>query len=205
MKPIIVGISGATGIAYGIRALALLRELDIETHLVLSTGAKMTIHEVGMTIPEVEALATHVHHQENLGASISSGSFRTAGMMVMPCSMRCLAAVALAAPYNLLTRAADVTLKERRRLVLLTREAPLNQGHIQNMLTATQMGAVIYPPVPALYSRPQSIEEMIDYTVMRVFDLFEIEAPLQLPRWSGMGDLTKPLTNAARQQMQEIA
>lgn len=198
MRPIIVGISGATGIAYGVRALAMFRELGVETHLVLSTGAKMTVHEAGMSIPQIEALATHVHSQENFGASISSGSFRTAGMMIMPCSMRCLAAVALGAPYNLLTRAADVTLKERRRLVLLTREAPLNQAHIQNMLTATQMGAVVYPPVPALYSRPQSVEEMIDFTVMRVFDLFDIEAPVNLPRWSGMGDLTKPLVAAVK-------
>ncbi|MFT4113939.1 UbiX family flavin prenyltransferase [Silvibacterium sp.] len=192
MKPIIVGISGATGIAYGVRALAMLRELKIETHLVLSVGAKMTVNEVGMTTQQIESLATHVHHQENFGASIASGSFRTAGMMVMPCSMRTLAAVAQANPYNLLTRAADVTLKERRRLVLLARETPLNQAHIQNMLSATQMGAVIFPPVPALYSRPSSIEEMIDYTVMRVFDLFEIEAPVRLPRWSGMADLTRP-------------
>ncbi|MDE1178287.1 MAG: UbiX family flavin prenyltransferase [Edaphobacter sp.] len=198
MKPIVVGISGATGIAYGVRALAMLRELRVETHLVLSTGAKMTVYEAGMTTEQIESLATHVHNQENFGASISSGSFKTAGMMIMPCSMRCLAAVALASPYNLLTRAADVTLKERRRLVLLTREAPLNQAHIQNMLTATQMGAVIYPPVPALYSRPQSIEEMIDFTVMRVFDLFDIEAPVNLPRWSGMGDLTRPLAAAAK-------
>jgi 4-hydroxy-3-polyprenylbenzoate decarboxylase len=193
MRPIIVGISGASGIAYGIRALAMLRELDIETHFVLSAGAKMIVNEVGMSAKEIEALATHVHNQENFGASISSGSFRTAGMMVMPCSMRCLAAIAQAAPYNLLTRAADVTLKERRRLVLLARETPLNQAHIQNMLIATQMGAVIYPPVPALYARPASIEEMIDFTVMRVFDLFEIDAPVNLPRWSGMPDLTKPL------------
>lgn len=197
MKPIIVGISGATGIAYGIRALEMLRALEIETHLVLSVGAKMTVYEAGMTIAQIEALATHVHNQENFGATISSGSFRTAGMMVMPCSMRCLAAVALGAPYNLLTRAADVTLKERRRLVLLAREAPLNQAHIQNMLSATQMGAVIYPPVPALYSRPQTIEEMIDFTVMRVLDLFDIDAPVNLPRWSGMGDLTKPLRTLA--------
>jgi flavin prenyltransferase len=153
MKPIVVGISGATGIAYGVRALAMLRELGIETHVVISTGAKMTVHEVGMTVAQVEALATHVHKEANFGASISSGSFRTAGMMIMPCSMRCLAAVAQAAPYNLLTRAADVTLKERRRLVLLTREAPLNEAHIRNILTATKMGAVVYPPVPALYTR----------------------------------------------------
>jgi 4-hydroxy-3-polyprenylbenzoate decarboxylase len=198
MRPIIIGISGATGIAYGVRALAMLRELEVETHLVLSTGAKMTVNEVGMTVAQVEAMATHVYNQENVGASIASGSFRTAGMMILPCSMRCLAAVAQAAPYNLLTRAADVALKERRRLVLMARETPLNQAHIQNMLSATQMGAVIFPPVPALYGRPQSIEEMIDYTVMRVFDLFDIEAPVQLPRWSGMGDLTKPLLSAAR-------
>jgi 4-hydroxy-3-polyprenylbenzoate decarboxylase len=198
MKPIIVGIAGATGIAYGIRALAMLRDLDVETHLVISTGAKMTVHEAGMTIGQIEALATHVHNQKNLGALISSGSFRTAGMMIMPCSMRCLAAVAQAAPYNLLTRAADVTLKERRRLVLLARETPLNQAHIQNMLAATQMGAVIFPPVPALYSRPQSIEEMVDFTVMRVFDLFDIEAPVALPRWSGMSDLTRPLAASVR-------
>ncbi|SEC42201.1 UbiX family flavin prenyltransferase [Terriglobus roseus] len=190
MRPIIVGISGATGIAYGVRALSLLRDLGVETHLVISSGAKMTVHETGVTVAEVESLATHVHHHENLGATLSSGSFRTAGMMVMPCSMRSLAAIAHAAPYNLLTRAADVTLKERRRLVLLTREAPLNQAHLQNMLLATQMGAVIYPPVPALYSRPQSIEEMIDYTVMRVFDLFDIEAPVDLPRWAGMASLS---------------
>ena len=169
----IVGISGAAGIAYGIRELQMLRTLHIETHLVLASGARLRAHRSEMSMEKIEALATQHHHEAELAAVISSGSSRTAGMM--PCSMRTLAAVAHGAPSKLLTRAAHVTLKERSRLVLLTRESPLNQVHPQNMLAVTQMGGVIFPPVPVLYSKPETIEEMIDFTVMSVFNLFDID------------------------------
>jgi 4-hydroxy-3-polyprenylbenzoate decarboxylase len=183
---LIVGISGASGIAYGVRLLELLRRTQIETHLVVSKAAQITLaSESGHRIPEIQALADVVHSANNIGASISSGSFRTRGMIVAPCSMRTLAEIANGTSSTLLTRAADVVLKERRRLVLLARETPLHLGHLRNMTAVTEMGAIVYPPVPALYAKPNTIEEMIGHTLGRVLDLFDIEIG-KVHRWTGM-------------------
>lgn len=183
-KRIIIGISGATGFAYGIKALTLLKPLDIETHLVISKAAHMTCsYEVpNMNIKQIEALADKVYSINNIGAAIASGSYKTMGMLVAPCSMRSLSAIANSLSDNLLTRAADVVLKERRRLVLMVREAPLHLGHIKNMEAVTLMGGVIFPPVPALYQRIDSIDDMITHSVARALDLFDIDIPA-LPRW----------------------
>ncbi|MGN6548718.1 MAG: UbiX family flavin prenyltransferase [Pararhizobium sp.] len=187
-RPLIVGISGASGVIYGIRMLEVLRDLDIETHLVLSKSGEVTIaHETDRKIADIKALATHVHAQSDIGASISSGSFRTRGMVVAPCSMKSMAELAAGTTSGLLTRAADVVLKERRRLVLMTRETPLHTGHLRAMTQLSEMGAIIAPPVPAFYSRPESLEDMIDHTVGRVLDLFEIDAKL-VKRWKSPTD-----------------
>jgi 4-hydroxy-3-polyprenylbenzoate decarboxylase len=181
--PIIVGISGASGVIYGIRMLEVLRDLDIETHLVLSKSGEITIaHETDRKIADVKALATEVHPQADIGASISSGSFRTRGMIVAPCSIRSMSEIATGVTSGLLTRAADVVLKERRRLVLMVRETPLHTGHLRTMASLSEMGAIVAPPVPAFYARPQSLEEMVDHTVGRMLDLFEIETSL-VKRW----------------------
>jgi 4-hydroxy-3-polyprenylbenzoate decarboxylase len=184
-KRIIVGISGASGSIYGLRLLEKLRAQDVELHLVISKGAKMTLPETGKTLKDVEQLADVVHHEDNFGATISSGSFKTDGMIVAPCSMRSLAAIAHGAPYNLLTRAADVVLKERRRLVLLTRETPLTLAHIRNMESVTLMGGVIYPPIPAFYHQPKDINELVDFTLSRALDLFGFDDPA-IKRWEGL-------------------
>ena len=156
-RRLIVGISGASGIAYGVRLLELLRNTEIETHLVLSKAAHITLaSELDRKISEIHALAAFVHPANDIGASISSGSFRTIGMIVAPCSMRTLAEIANGMSSTLLTRAADVVLKERRRLVLLVRETPLHLGHLRNMTAVTEMGAIVYPPVPALYAKPKT-------------------------------------------------
>ncbi len=182
-RRIIVGISGASGFQYGVKALQLLRPMEIEVHLVVSKGAQMTRQlETSTSLEELEALADVVHPINNLGASISSGSFQTLGMLVAPCSMHSLAAIAHCLSNNLLTRAADVVLKERRRLVLLARETPLNLGHLRNMQAVTEMGGIIFPPVPALYQRPQSVDEIITHSVSRALDLFGLDVP-GLPRW----------------------
>ena len=182
-RRIIVGISGASGFQYGVKALQLLRPMEIEVHLVVSKGAQMTRQlETSTSLEELEALADVVHPINNLGASISSGSFQTLGMLVAPCSMHSLAAIAHCLSNNLLTRAADVVLKERRRLVLLARETPLNLGHLRNMQAVTEMGGIIFPPVPALYQRPQSVDEIITRSVSRALDLFGLDVP-GLPRW----------------------
>lgn len=184
---LIVGISGASGAAYGIRILQVLQGSGIETHLVMSESAKLTLAtETDLTVREVEALATEVHHARNIGATISSGSFKTMGMVVAPCSIRSLSEIAYGNTSGLLTRAADVVLKERRRLVLMVRETPLHHGHLKAMLQASENGAVIMPPVPALYARPQNLEEMIGHTVGRCLDLFEIDTSL-VTRWAGVG------------------
>ena len=173
---LIVGISGASGVIYGIRLLELLRDAGVETHLVMSHAAEVTVaYETRHKIAEVRALATTVHGIADIAASISSGSFRTAGMIIAPCSMRSLAEVVSGVSSTLLTRAADVVLKERRRLVLLTRESPLHLGHLRNMVAATEMGAIIAPPVPAFYAKPASLEDMIDHTIGRLLDMFDIE------------------------------
>jgi 4-hydroxy-3-polyprenylbenzoate decarboxylase len=182
-RRVVVGISGATGVVYGIRALEMLRELDVETHLVVSRAAEMTrAYETDLTRERLHSLAYRVHGINDIGASISSGSFRTIGMLVAPCSVKTLAEIANGTTTTLLSRAADVVLKERRRLVLMVREAPLHAGHLRNMLAATELGAIIYPPVPAFYTKPKSITEIVDYTVGRALDSLGIEVP-GMPRW----------------------
>ena len=187
-KPIIIGITGASGTIYGIRLLEKLRTLKIETHLVMSDASKMTLRaETDCKIVDVTKLASYVHHQKNIGALIASGSFITAGMIIAPCSMHTLSEIAAGISSNLLTRAADVVLKERRRLVLLTRETPLHAGHIRAMAHATENGAIIMPPVPAFYARPKTLDEMIDHTVMRCLDLFGIHVDGE-KRWEGFAN-----------------
>ena len=190
MKPrLVVGISGASGVVYGIRLLELLRPTVIETHLVMSRSAKVTLtQELDIGVAEVSALAKVVHQFDNIGASISSGSFRTLGMVIAPCSMRSLAEIASGVTSSLVTRAADVVLKERRRLVLIVREAPLHLGHLRSMTAATEMGAIVYPPVPAFYARPENLEQMVDHTLGRVLDLFDIETRA-VSRWGGLNSI----------------
>ena len=186
-RRLIVGISGASGIVYGVRILQVLQHSGIETHLVMSDSARMTLAtELDMSVKEVEALASEVHNAKNIGATISSGSFKTMGMVVAPCSIKSLSEIAYGMTSGLLSRAADVVLKERRRLVLLIRETPLHSGHLRPMLQASENGAILMPPVPALYARPQSIDDMVNHTVGRCLDLFDIETDL-VKRWSGMG------------------
>ena len=184
-KRIIVGISGASGIVYGVRALQLLRDCQVETHLVMSKSAEMTLrHEMDMSLKELQALASEVHPVKNVGATIASGSFLTAGMLVAPCSVRTMGEIATGVTSTLLTRAADVVLKERRRLVLMVRETPLHSGHLHTMARLSDMGAVIAPPVPAFYARPASIDQMVTQSVGRVLDLFDLALP-QVERWQG--------------------
>ena len=186
-RRLIVGISGASGAIYGIRILQALQGSDIETHLVMSESARITLAaESQTTAAQVEALASEVHHVRNVGATVASGSFKTMGMVIAPCSVRTLSEVAWGGTSSLLTRAADVVLKERRRLVLMLRESPLHAGHIQSMLQATNNGAIIMPPVPAFYARPQSIDDIVNHSVGRVLDLFDIETDL-VQRWAGLG------------------
>jgi 4-hydroxy-3-polyprenylbenzoate decarboxylase/2,5-furandicarboxylate decarboxylase 2 len=187
-KRLIVAITGASGTIYGVRLLQLLRALpDWETHLVMSaSGALTASQEVDMKRTEIEALADVVHHVKDIGATVSSGSFRTAGMVIAPCSMKTLASVAHGLADNLVSRAADVILKERRRLVLMARETPFNLAHLRNMTAVTEMGGIVFPPVPAFYARPASIEEMVDHTVGRVLDLFDIEHHDLVRRWEGL-------------------
>lgn len=182
-KRMIVGISGASGFQYGVKTLELLKKLDVEIHLVVSKGAEKTCQlETNYRLDDIFAMADVVHPINNLGAAISSGSFKTQGMIITPCSMRTLGAIAHCMTDNLLTRAADVVLKERRRLVLLARETPLNLGHIRNMATVTEMGGIIFPPVPAFYQRPQTVEEIVTHSVNRALDLFDLNIK-DLPRW----------------------
>jgi 2,5-furandicarboxylate decarboxylase 2 len=188
MNRLIIGISGASGVIYGVRLLEVLSKTPgWETDLVISPSAVITLaQELDMQRSQVEALATRVHSIRDIGASIASGSARSAGMVIAPCSMHTLAGIAHALSDNLLMRAADVVLKERRRLVLLTRETPLNLAHLRNMVAVTEMGAVVCPPVPAFYTRPQTIEQMVDHTVGRTLDLFDIAHDGLLTRWDGM-------------------
>ncbi|RPD83779.1 UbiX family flavin prenyltransferase [Neisseria weixii] len=185
-RRLIIGISGASGFQYGYNALKILQNLSgIETHLVVSKGADMTrALETPYSKEEVMAMADVVHPIGNLGAAISSGSFRTAGMLVAPCSMRSLAAIAHGDNNNLLTRAADVVLKERRRLVLMVRESPLNLAHLDNMKRVTEMGGIIFPPVPAFYQQPQSVDDIVTHSVGRALEMFDLEIP-DLPHWNG--------------------
>ncbi len=186
MRRLVVGLAGASGVAYGIRILEVLRDMpDIETHLVVSGGAQRTIElETDFEREYVEGLADQVHDLRDVAAPLSSGSFRTMGMVVVPCSMKTLSGIANSFSDNLLMRAADVTLKERRPLVLLTRETPLHLGHARLMVQAIEIGAIVMPPVPALYHRPKTIEDIIDHSVSRVLDLFGIENEL-VTRWGG--------------------
>lgn len=185
-RRLVVAITGATGTIYGIRTLQMLRQTDVETHLILSKwGARTLMHETSYTVDQVHGMATHTCAPNDQGAKISSGSFQTSGMIVTPCSMKTLAAIATGLSDNLVHRAADVTLKERRKLVLVVREAPLSEIHLENMLKLSRMGAVISPPVPAFYNRPQTIEEIVDQTVMRLLDQFGIHLD-EAPRWDGV-------------------
>ena len=187
MKRLIVAITGASGARYGVRLLELLRATEgIETHLMISDAAALNLHhELDVKRKDIEALADNVHSVRDIGACVASGSFRADGMVIAPCSMKTLAAVAHGMCDNLITRAADVTLKERRRLVLLVRETPFNLAHLRNMTAVTEMGGIIFPPLPALYQRPQSIDEMIDHTVGRVMDMLGLEQSLA-PEWNGL-------------------
>jgi 4-hydroxy-3-polyprenylbenzoate decarboxylase len=182
----IVAISGASGVMYGVRTLERLRALDIETHLVMTRAARITLaQETDLKLRDVEALASVTYHPDDVAASISSGSFRTLGMIVAPCSIRSLSEIATGVTSGLLARAADVVLKERRRLVLLVRETPLHAGHLKSMLAATEMGAIIMPPVPAFYPQPKSVAEIVDYTVARSLDLLGLEVN-DVQRWEGL-------------------
>lgn len=185
-RRLIVAITGASGAVYGRRLLEVMHEMPhVRTHLVVSPSGWRTVgHELGMTPDELSFLADVVHDPADVGATIASGSFRCDGMVIAPCSMRTLAAVAHGLAGNLITRAADVMLKERRRLVLLTREAPLHLGHLRNMTSVTEMGAIVCPPMPAFYMRPETIDDIVDQSVARVLDLLDVPHDLA-PRWTG--------------------
>lgn len=183
---LVIGIAGSTGSIYGIRLLQILGGApDVETHLVITSPAKRTIlQETEFTIPEVEALADHVYDNKDIGAALASGSFRTGGMVIAPCSIKTMAAVAHCVSDNLLTRAADVTLKEGRPLVVLLRETPLHIGHLRGMMVLAEMGAILMPPVPAFYHRPKTIDDIIDHTLGRVLDRLGIDMAL-VKEWRG--------------------
>lgn len=186
-RRLVVGISGATGIIYGVRLLEVLRGAGIETHLVVSRAGDMTrAYETSLTAAQLRALADHVYAPRDMAAPIASGSFRTLGMVIAPCSVRSLCEIATGVTSTLLTRAADVVLKERRPLVLLVRETPLHVGHLRAMLAAAEAGAIIAPPVPAFYTRPRTLEDMVDQTVGRALDLLDIETDL-VARWGEPG------------------
>ena len=187
MKRLVVAITGASGALYGVRMLETLRSIGgIETHLMISEAGVLSMHhELDMKRKDVEALADAVHNVRDVGACVASGSFQSEGMIIAPCSMKTLGSVAHGLCDNLITRAADVMLKERRRLVLMVRETPFNLAHLRNMTAVTEMGGIIFPPLPALYQRPQRVSEMVDHTVGRVLDLFAIEHAL-VPRWTGL-------------------
>ena len=180
---LIIGISGASGVIFGVRLLEILSDTPIETHLVMSQAAEITLaHETDMKVAQVHDLADRVHGARDIAAGISSGSFRTMGMIVAPCSVRSMSEIACGVTSGLLTRAADVVLKERRKLVLMVRETPLHTGHLRTMTQLSELGAIIAPPVPAFYNRPASLEEMVDHSLGRVLDLFGIETTL-VRRW----------------------
>lgn len=194
-KRVVVGISGASGSAYGIRLLEILRATpDVETHLVVSRSARQTLQlETSLTVADVEAMADVVHSSVDIGASISSGSFRIHGMIVAPCSIKTMSNLAWGNTGELIARAADVALKERRRVVLMLRETPLHVGHIESMLRVSQAGAIVFPPVPAFYNRPQTVADIVDHSVMRCLDLIDIECEAA-PRW---GETSRSLLAAA--------
>ncbi len=182
-RRIVIGISGASGYQYGVKALELLKTQDIETHLVISRSAEMVRqYETNYKLQEVYDLADVVYPLEDVGAAIASGSFKTLGMLIAPCSVKTMSEISTGVTSSLLSRAADVVLKERRKLVLLFRETPLHAGHIKTMANVTDMGAIVMPPVPALYKQPKSIDEIITHSVARALDLFNLE--IEIPRWS---------------------
>ncbi|WP_426192338.1 UbiX family flavin prenyltransferase [Massilia sp. DWR3-1-1] len=195
-RRLVIAITGATGAVYGVRLLQHLQaDATVETHLVISDAANLTLHEeVGMQRRDVEALADVVHRNRDVGATIASGSFQSDGMIIAPCSMKTLAAVALGLSDNLIARAADVVLKERRRLVLMVRETPFNLAHLRNMTMVTEMGGIVFPPLPSFYQHPASIEEMVDHSIARVLDLVGVAHALA-PRWAGMKPPAAPLTS----------
>ena len=192
MRRLIIGISGATGAIYGVRLLQVLKSApDIETHLVMSKAAERTVtYETELTIPQVRAMADVAYNIADIGATVSSGSFQTEGMIIAPCSMKTLATVAHSLSMDLLGRAADVILKERRPLVLLVREAPLHLGHLRLMVQAAEMGAIIVPPVPAFYNFPKTLDDIVNHTVGRVLDLFHIDVDI-VKRWQGIQTTAK--------------
>lgn len=182
-KRLIVGISGASGVIYGVRLLQALKTLPVETHLVMTRTAEVTLaHETKMKVADVRRLADVAYPIGDLAAAISSGSFRTIGMIVAPCSMRSLGEIAHGITSNLLTRAADVVLKERRRLVLVTRETPLHTIHLRNLVTVSELGAIVAPPMPAFYNKPKTLDDVIDHTVGRLLDLFDLDTG-KVKRW----------------------
>jgi 4-hydroxy-3-polyprenylbenzoate decarboxylase len=186
LQRLVVGITGASGAIYGVRILERLSELPVETHLVATRWARVTIeHETGRSWEEVRALADVVHAEGDQAASLSSGSFRTDGMVIAPCSVKTLGAIANGFAHNLVCRAADVTLKERRPLVLAVRETPLHSIHLRNMLTLSEMGVTIFPPTPAFYNKPDSIDEIVDQTALRILDQFGLDLPSPV-RWTGL-------------------
>ena len=183
--PLLVGITGASGVIYGIRMLEALRALGVETHAMISRSAEITLaSETTLKLADLHKLADHVHPVADISAQPASGSFRTRGMVVAPCSVRTMSEIATGVTSSLLTRAADVTLKERRRLVLMVRETPLHTGHLRTMTALSEMGAVIAPPVPAFYTNPASLDEMVDHTIGRVLDLFDLNHD-GVKRWTG--------------------
>jgi 4-hydroxy-3-polyprenylbenzoate decarboxylase len=198
-RRLIVGITGATGAVYGIRLLQTLKKTEVETHLVVSRwGARTLIHETPHTLAQVKALATRSYPENDQGAALSSGSFLTMGMVIAPCSMKTLSAIAHGQDDDLVHRAADVVLKEKRRLVLVVRESPLNEIHLENMLKLARMGVVITPPVPAFYNHPRTIDDLVDHTVARILDLFGIHAG-ETDRWTGdMGVAARPRPAAVK-------
>ena len=186
MTRLVVGITGASGSIYGIRLLEVLRATtELELHLVISAAGKRTlVEETDLGVSDVEALAHHRYDVRDIGAPLASGSFRTTGMVIAPCSIKTMSEIATGVTANLISRAADVALKERRRVVLMLRETPLHLGHIRAMAAVTEAGAIVYPPVPAFYAQPKSLDDMIDHTLGRVLDLFDIDAGV-VRRWSG--------------------
>ncbi|MBU3590871.1 UbiX family flavin prenyltransferase [Polynucleobacter sp. 78F-HAINBA] len=186
-KRLIVAITGASGTIYGVRILEALKNLNVESHLVMSDSAKLTMAaETDYKSAQIEGLADFVHSAKNIGASISSGSFHTMGMVIAPCSIRTLSEIATGVTSSLVSRAADVILKERRRLVLLVRETPLHAGHLRSMTQVTEYGAIVMPPVPAFYAKPATLDEMVNHTVGRCLDLFDLDNNM-VKRWDGMG------------------
>jgi 4-hydroxy-3-polyprenylbenzoate decarboxylase len=189
---LIVGLSGASGVVYGVRLLQTLRKLRIESHLIMSRSAEVTLaHETDIKVAEVRALADVVYDNTDIAAAVSSGSFRTRGMIIAPCSVRTASEIATGVTSSLLTRAADVVLKERRRLVLMVRESPLHTGHLRTLTQLSEMGAIVAPPMPAFYTRPRGLDDLIDHTVGRMLDLFDIDTGLE-KRWGEVTGKRRP-------------